>query len=151
MRLFRLGLRNYSTGQPPAGGGARTGRDALAELFNFSGKTPSNNRPRGNQSHRSPNMASMAQLSAVSPPPRTGVYAGRSVPVLKQEDLPRAVAQLTRFNRINKVREVKNLQRFHEQPGKAKWRIRMARKRRDFRAGMKTLFHLALQAEKRGL
>lgn len=88
---------------------------------------------------------------AISPPPRTGAYAGRTVAVLQPEDLPRATAQLAQINRINKVREVKNLQRYHERPGKAKWRIRMARKRREFRAGMRILFHLALQAQKRGL
>ncbi|MBS1007216.1 30S ribosomal protein S21 [Levilactobacillus brevis] len=84
-------------------------------------------------------------------PPRLGTYAGRSVNCSQDTDLPRVFNQLNQLNRINKVQQTKNLQRYHEKPGKAIWRIRMARKRREFKAGIRMLFHLAVQAEKRNL
>lgn len=146
--------RAYSSKTPPS----TSSNDIVHKLLNdLEPSSPMRPRPGSWSSLTSGSRANRSRFvddyigKTVSPAPRTGAYAGRSVAVLQPEDLPRATAQLAQINRINKVREVKNLQRYHERPGKAKWRIRMARKRREFRAGMRMLFHLALQAQKRGL
>jgi len=135
--------------QPGAGSRMYSSRNStsgiLMDLLDFPAT-------KGRGGSQMPHYGGVSRIPAnVVPPPRTGPYAGRSVAVNRPEDLPRSVGQLGQMNKINKVREVKNLQRFHEQPGKARWRIRMARKRREFRAGIRVLFHLAKQAEKRGL
>lgn len=84
-------------------------------------------------------------------PPRVGPYAGRTVACGAESDLPKAFGQLQAVNRINRVPQTKALQRYHEPPNKTRWRIYMARRRRDFRQGMRVLFHLAVQAQKRNL
>ncbi|PRT53813.1 hypothetical protein B9G98_01433 [Wickerhamiella sorbophila] len=83
-------------------------------------------------------------------PPRTGVLVGRSAPVPSPELLNRAVRQVNTMNRVNAMKETVNLQRFAERPGKARLRIRIQRKRREFNAGVRRLFQLVKRAKRQG-
>lgn len=83
-------------------------------------------------------------------PPRTGVLVGRSAPVLSPELLTRAVRQVNTMNRVNQMKQTVNLQRFAERPGKARLRIRIGRKRREFNAGVRRLFQLVKRAKRQG-
>jgi hypothetical protein len=82
--------------------------------------------------------------------PRTGPSISRSVPVVGPFGLQRAIRQVNILNSTNKVRRNLMLTRFHERPGKKRWRIKNERSRRKFDAGIRHLFDLVAEARRKG-
>lgn len=74
--------------------------------------------------------------------PRTGPSISRSVPVVGPYGLQRALRQVNILNNTGKVRKNVMLSRFHERPGKKRWRIKNERSRRKFDEGIRHLFDL---------
>lgn len=83
-------------------------------------------------------------------PPRTGPLVGRTVLVNNPQYLPQAIRRINTLNQINKLPQTVRLQRFAERPGKARLRIRIERKKREFNAGIRRLFDLVNEARRKG-
>jgi hypothetical protein len=82
--------------------------------------------------------------------PRTGVKAGRSVPVSGSLDLNRALRTLNSINNTNRVRQTAIAQTKYEKPGKRKQRLRIQRSKRRFDMGIRRLFEMVADARRKG-
>ncbi|VVT45607.1 mitochondrial 37S ribosomal protein bS21m [Magnusiomyces paraingens] len=82
--------------------------------------------------------------------PRTGVYAGRTVEVLSESDLSRALRRLNTMNSINRVRQTSMEQTKYVRPGKVKQRILIERKKRKYNQNVKRMFELVAEARRKG-
>ncbi|KAF5100681.1 hypothetical protein DV451_002444 [Geotrichum candidum] len=82
--------------------------------------------------------------------PRTGVKAGRSVPVTGALDLNRALRNLNSMNNTNRVRQTAMAQTKYEKPGKRKQRLRIQRSKRRFDMGIRRLFEMVADARRKG-
>lgn len=82
--------------------------------------------------------------------PRTGPSASRSVAVNGPHGLQQALRTVNIMNSIGRVRRNLQLARYHERPGKKRWRIKNERSRRKFDAGIRHLFGLVAEARRKG-
>lgn len=82
--------------------------------------------------------------------PRTGVYAGRTVAIDSEADLPRALRNLNSMNAVNQVRQTSLSQTKFVRPGKVKQRILIERRKRKFKQNVKRMFELVAEARRKG-
>lgn len=124
--------------------GTASHHQALLDLLKIN--TESGSR-RAGRTQTTPRVRSLAPMPL---PPRTGTLVGRSVDVNDQSQLPLAVRRVNIMNKINAVPRTARLQQYHERPGKARLRIEIERKHREFNDGIRKLFKLAQEVRRKG-
>lgn len=117
---------------------------ALLDLLKINTDTGSRRAGRSQATRR------VRSLAPMPLPPRTGTLVGRSVDVNDQSQLPLAVRRVNILNKINAVPRTARLQQYHERPGKARLRVQIERKHREFNDGIRRLFGLAQEVRRKG-